>query len=168
MFERRRIPQWYHHRLLSSVNELPLSKFIFFHVHLLCIQVSLLRKVLRRGSSTHLSVQLILLHSTDTQRQRWYFQYFVSLPPCFERTLNPRCYSRAAERRYSRVKRWLRDVDIFSKDFLIVPINQTAHWYIVLIQYHNDVQTEGDLISDDEDVHGKTDDDSTRVLDLRL
>lgn len=60
-------------------------------------------------------------------------------------------FSRAAERRYSRVKRWLRDVDIFSKDFLIVPINQTAHWFIVLIQYHNQVPTEADLISDDDD-----------------
>jgi len=51
------------------------------------------------------------------------------------------------------VKRWLRDVDIFSKDYLIVPINQTAHWYIVIIQYHNHVLTESDLISDDEDNH---------------
>ncbi|CAF3438305.1 unnamed protein product [Rotaria sp. Silwood1] len=62
----------------------------------------------------------------------------------------------AAERRYNRVKRWLRDVDIFSKDYLILPINQTAHWYIVVIQYHNNVPTEGDLISDDDDNHGKT------------
>ncbi len=51
-------------------------------------------------------------------------------------------------------------MDIFSKDFLIVPINQTAHWYIILIQYHNNVLTEGDLISDDDDdddddSHGK-------------
>lgn len=49
------------------------------------------------------------------------------------------------------MKRWLRDVDIFSKDYLIVPINQTAHWYIVIIQYHNHVLTEGDLISDDDE-----------------
>ncbi len=59
--------------------------------------------------------------------------------------------SRPAERRYNRVKRWLRDVDLFSKDYLIVPINQNAHWYILLIQNHNNVPTEGDLISDDED-----------------
>jgi len=57
----------------------------------------------------------------------------------------------ASERRYNRVKRWLRDVDIFSKDYLIIPINQNAHWYIVLIQNHNNVLTEGDLMSDDED-----------------
>ncbi|CAF5187217.1 unnamed protein product [Rotaria magnacalcarata] len=61
---------------------------------------------------------------------------------------------RAAERRYNRVKRWLRDVDIFSKDYLIVPINQTAHWYLVVIQFHNNVPTEGDLISDDDESHG--------------
>ena len=63
--------------------------------------------------------------------------------------------SRAAERRYGRVKRWLRDVDIFSKDYLIIPINQTAHWYIVLVQFHNLVLTEGDLISDDDSNDGK-------------
>ncbi|CAF3880691.1 unnamed protein product [Rotaria magnacalcarata] len=62
-------------------------------------------------------------------------------------------YTSAAERRYNRVKRWLRDVDIFSKDYLIVPINQTAHWYLVVIQFHNNVPTEGDLISDDDESH---------------
>jgi len=43
-------------------------------------------------------------------------------------------------------------VDIFSKEHLIVPINQNAHWYIVLIENPNNVPTEGDLISDDDDV----------------
>lgn len=61
-------------------------------------------------------------------------------------------FSRAAERRYNRVKRWLRDVNLFSKDYLVVPINQNAHWYIVIIQNHNSVLTEEDLISDDDDI----------------
>ena len=69
---------------------------------------------------------------------------------------------RAAERRYNRVKRWLRDVDVFSKDYLIVPINQTAHWYIVLIHYPNCVPTEADLISDDEDDDDDDEEDSGR------
>lgn len=59
--------------------------------------------------------------------------------------------NRAAERRYNRVKRWFRHIDLFTKDYLIVPINQNAHWYIVLIQKHNNVPTENDLISEDED-----------------
>uniref|UniRef100_A0A4W4EYH7 Si:dkey-100n23.3 n=1 Tax=Electrophorus electricus TaxID=8005 RepID=A0A4W4EYH7_ELEEL len=33
----------------------------------------------------------------------------------------------------SRVKTWTRHVDIFDKDFLFVPVNQEAHWYLVVI-----------------------------------
>lgn len=65
-----------------------------------------------------------------------------------EKTLN--CY-RGAERRYNRVKRWFRDVDIFSKEYLIVPINQTAHWYVIIIQHPSYVPTEKDIMSDEDD-----------------
>ncbi|XP_068428978.1 sentrin-specific protease 7 [Clinocottus analis] len=37
------------------------------------------------------------------------------------------------QRRHHRVKTWTRHVDIFKKDFLFVPVNQEAHWYLVLI-----------------------------------
>uniref|UniRef100_A0AAY5ERM2 Si:dkey-100n23.3 n=1 Tax=Electrophorus electricus TaxID=8005 RepID=A0AAY5ERM2_ELEEL len=36
-------------------------------------------------------------------------------------------------RRHQRVKTWTRHVDIFDKDFLFVPVNQEAHWYLVVI-----------------------------------
>ncbi|KAK0154458.1 Sentrin-specific protease 7 [Merluccius polli] len=36
-------------------------------------------------------------------------------------------------RRHQRVKTWTRHVDIFQKDFLFVPVNQEAHWYLVVI-----------------------------------
>ncbi|CDQ79932.1 unnamed protein product [Oncorhynchus mykiss] len=39
----------------------------------------------------------------------------------------------AQRRRHQRVKTWTRHVDIFQKDFLFVPVNQEAHWYLVLI-----------------------------------
>ena len=62
---------------------------------------------------------------------------------------------RPGERRYNRVKRWFRNVDLFSKDFLIIPINQNAHWYIVLIHKHNNVTTtKNTLPSEDEDYDG--------------
>uniref|UniRef100_A0A8C6S897 Ubiquitin-like protease family profile domain-containing protein n=1 Tax=Neogobius melanostomus TaxID=47308 RepID=A0A8C6S897_9GOBI len=32
-----------------------------------------------------------------------------------------------------RVRTWTRHVDIFSKDFIFVPVNQEAHWYLVVI-----------------------------------
>ncbi|XP_077392132.1 sentrin-specific protease 7 isoform X1 [Festucalex cinctus] len=37
------------------------------------------------------------------------------------------------QKRHQRVKTWTRHVDIFEKDFLFVPVNQEAHWYLVII-----------------------------------
>ncbi|XP_061578955.1 sentrin-specific protease 7 [Cololabis saira] len=37
------------------------------------------------------------------------------------------------QRRHQRVKTWTRHVNIFKKDFLFVPVNQEAHWYLVVI-----------------------------------
>lgn len=31
------------------------------------------------------------------------------------------------------LKRWTKDTDIFAKDFLIVPVNQSAHWFLFII-----------------------------------
>ncbi|KAJ8004083.1 hypothetical protein DPEC_G00155100 [Dallia pectoralis] len=39
----------------------------------------------------------------------------------------------ARDRRHQRVKTWTRHVDIFDKDFLFVPVNHEAHWYLVVI-----------------------------------
>lgn len=36
-------------------------------------------------------------------------------------------------RRHSQVKTWTRHVDIFEKDFIIIPINQNAHWFLAII-----------------------------------
>ncbi|XP_049904227.1 sentrin-specific protease 7 isoform X1 [Epinephelus moara] len=41
--------------------------------------------------------------------------------------------SNQRHRRHQRVKNWTRHVDIFKKDFLFVPVNQEAHWYLVVI-----------------------------------
>ncbi|XP_034047248.1 sentrin-specific protease 7-like [Thalassophryne amazonica] len=35
--------------------------------------------------------------------------------------------------RHQRVKRWTRNVDIFKKDFLFVPVNQSSHWFLVVV-----------------------------------
>ena len=41
----------------------------------------------------------------------------------------------AAERRHERVEKWTKNVNLFEKDFLIVPINKSAHWYLAIICY---------------------------------
>ena len=34
---------------------------------------------------------------------------------------------------YEGVKRWTRDVDIFDREYVVVPINESAHWYVAII-----------------------------------
>ncbi|KAJ5947610.1 hypothetical protein N7466_000625 [Penicillium verhagenii] len=34
---------------------------------------------------------------------------------------------------YSGVEKWTRNIDLFSYDYIIVPINQNAHWYVAII-----------------------------------
>ncbi|PIO30389.1 hypothetical protein AB205_0064350, partial [Aquarana catesbeiana] len=38
-----------------------------------------------------------------------------------------------AERRHQSVKNWTRHVDIFTKDFIFVPVNENSHWYLAVI-----------------------------------
>jgi hypothetical protein len=42
-------------------------------------------------------------------------------------------FKSAAERRYYRVKKWTRNVNIFNKDFLVIPINKNVHWYLAIV-----------------------------------
>ncbi|XP_066937467.1 sentrin-specific protease 6-like isoform X5 [Macrobrachium rosenbergii] len=41
----------------------------------------------------------------------------------------------AAEKRHARVKSWTKNVDIFEKDFIVIPINEHAHWFLAIICY---------------------------------
>jgi hypothetical protein len=34
-----------------------------------------------------------------------------------------------------RVKNWTRNINIFEKDFVVIPINKSAHWYLAIICY---------------------------------
>ncbi|XP_071819352.1 uncharacterized protein [Apostichopus japonicus] len=38
-----------------------------------------------------------------------------------------------AEKRHLKVRKWTRRVDLFKKDFIIIPINESSHWYVVII-----------------------------------
>lgn len=41
----------------------------------------------------------------------------------------------AAQKRHERVAKWTKEVDIFEKDFLIVPINTRNHWFLAIVCY---------------------------------
>uniref|UniRef100_A0A8C3JM26 SUMO specific peptidase 7 n=1 Tax=Calidris pygmaea TaxID=425635 RepID=A0A8C3JM26_9CHAR len=39
----------------------------------------------------------------------------------------------AAQRRHRRVRTWTRHINIFSKDYIFVPVNEESHWYMAVI-----------------------------------
>ena len=50
-------------------------------------------------------------------------------PDSFEK--NP-CLS-SAQKRHMRVRRWTKNVELFSKDMIIIPICEDSHWYLVIV-----------------------------------
>jgi len=59
----------------------------------------------------------------------FWFSRLTSKPSPMEARKDP------VQRRYDRVKRWTRKVNIFEKDFVVVPINENYHWYLCIICY---------------------------------
>jgi len=45
---------------------------------------------------------------------------------------------------YDRVKNWTKNVDLFGKDFVVVPVNEKLHWYLCIICYANYVGENAD------------------------
>ncbi|XP_030371902.1 uncharacterized protein LOC115622167 isoform X3 [Scaptodrosophila lebanonensis] len=39
----------------------------------------------------------------------------------------------AAQKRHARVQKWTKGVDLFEKDYIIVPINEQSHWFLAII-----------------------------------
>lgn len=39
----------------------------------------------------------------------------------------------AAQRRHARVKSWTKGVNLFEKDYIIIPINEQQHWFLAII-----------------------------------
>lgn len=38
-----------------------------------------------------------------------------------------------AQKRHNRVKSWTKNVNLFEKDFVIIPINELSHWFLAVI-----------------------------------
>ena len=43
-----------------------------------------------------------------------------------------------AARRHDRVKSWTKNVDLFTRDFIVIPVNKGAHWFLVLVCFPAD------------------------------
>jgi len=44
-----------------------------------------------------------------------------------------------SEKMYERVRKWTKQVNLLEKDFIVVPINEKAHWYVCIICFPSEV-----------------------------
>lgn len=47
-----------------------------------------------------------------------------------------------AQKRYERVEKWTKHVNLFEKDFIIVPINQNVHWFLAIICFPGAIKSD--------------------------
>ncbi|XP_055316050.1 sentrin-specific protease 6-like isoform X2 [Sitodiplosis mosellana] len=59
-----------------------------------------------------------------------FFYEALSARPTSDSTSN---FRNRAHRRHERVEKWTKNVNLFEKDFVIVPINQSKHWFLAII-----------------------------------
>ncbi|KAK5646103.1 hypothetical protein RI129_004567 [Pyrocoelia pectoralis] len=50
-----------------------------------------------------------------------------SHPAELDSTLTP------AQKRHARVEKWTKSVNLFEKDFIIIPINENCHWFLAIV-----------------------------------
>ena len=68
----------------------------------------------------------------------YFYKRLTTRPPRSKNKLHPiedNVNLSAAEKRYERVRRWTKKVNIFEKDFVIIPINEHSHWFLAVICY---------------------------------
>uniref|UniRef100_UPI003AACFC0B sentrin-specific protease 6 n=1 Tax=Centroberyx gerrardi TaxID=166262 RepID=UPI003AACFC0B len=74
------------------------------------------------------------LRKEDAQRSHVFSSFFYKRLNQRERRSAPDTTNLPIQKRkHNRVKTWTRHVDLFQKDFIFVPINESAHWYLAVI-----------------------------------
>ncbi|XP_048841058.1 sentrin-specific protease 6 isoform X2 [Brienomyrus brachyistius] len=74
------------------------------------------------------------LKTEDAQRSHVFSSFFYKrLNQRERRNVPDAAHLPIQKKKHNRVKTWTRHVDLFQKDFIFVPINESAHWYLAVI-----------------------------------
>jgi sentrin-specific protease 7 len=70
---------------------------------------------------------------TEEQRNKTYIfsQFFYKRLTTF--TKDQSLKLTAAQKRHARVASWTKNVNLFEKDNIIIPINENQHWFLAII-----------------------------------
>ncbi|XP_027839005.2 uncharacterized protein LOC114121055 isoform X2 [Aphis gossypii] len=73
------------------------------------------------------------LSEEDRKRTYVFSTYFyTTLAKSFNASDYPAHYT-ASQIRHQKVKKWTKNVDIFKKDFVFIPINENFHWFMAVV-----------------------------------
>ncbi|XP_054260206.1 uncharacterized protein LOC128984862 [Macrosteles quadrilineatus] len=66
----------------------------------------------------------------------FFYKRLTTKPPPKRKSMNPvenDPTASPAVKRHSRVKNWTKNVNLFAKDFIIIPINENSHWFLAIV-----------------------------------
>lgn len=81
-------------------------------------------------------IHLALIDEKQRNKSHIFSQFFYKRLTTLNKETDNRNQS-AAQKRHARVSGWTKNVNIFEKDFVIVPINEQSHWFLAIICYPN-------------------------------
>ncbi|CAL7933808.1 unnamed protein product [Xylocopa violacea] len=77
---------------------------------------------------------LEVLSESDQRRTHVFSSYFYKrLTSPHTQAVESNVPPSPAAKRHARVQKWTKNVNIFEKDFIIIPINEHAHWFLAII-----------------------------------
>ncbi|XP_076176267.1 uncharacterized protein LOC143151224 isoform X2 [Ptiloglossa arizonensis] len=77
---------------------------------------------------------LEVLSESDQHRTHVFSSYFYKrLTSPHTQAVESNVPPSPAAKRHARVQKWTKNVNIFEKDFIIIPINEHAHWFLAII-----------------------------------
>ena len=62
---------------------------------------------------------------------------------------------------HAQVKKWTRNVDIFQKDYVIIPINEHSHWYLAIVCFHGQQLIKANCLEKEEDEEEEEDEETS-------
>ncbi|KAL9905536.1 sentrin-specific protease 6 veloren isoform 2-T3 [Glossina fuscipes fuscipes] len=76
-----------------------------------------------------------VIPKTEKDRTFIFSTFFYERLTTFTRHTNPDkdVKQTAAQKRHARVQNWTKNVNLFEKDFIIIPINEQSHWFLAII-----------------------------------
>jgi len=69
------------------------------------------------------------------------------------------------QKMYERVRKWTKKVNLFEKDFIVVPINEKAHWYVCIICYPGELKETGQKSDFSDAINDQAQEEASKEVD---